>query len=478
MNYRDKNTKIVATISDLRCEPDFLRELFENGMDAVRLNSAHLSIEGASRIVDNVRAVSETIPVMIDTKGPEIRTLDLKEPVQVRTGDPLTIVGPCKEVAAPGEIPVSYADIAAEVPVGSLIMIDDGAVQLTVQGRCGKRLLCRVDNDGTIKARKSVNVPDVAIGLPALTARDLEFLHFAIEKKVDFVAHSFVRCKEDVLAIRTILKAHGSQTRIIAKIENREGVENIDEILDHVDGVMVARGDLGIEVKAAEVPLMQKKLIGRCISRAKPVIVATQMLESMISHPRATRAEISDVANAIIDGTSAVMLSGETAYGDFPVEAVRTMAEVSLELKGKEFTLESEHWKRRTTDIRSALCKSAAYSAVELGAKAFVVPTRSGTTASLLSSFRVRKPIYAQCEDASVMRRLALSHGVRVSTLQTVKTTDGLVASSLRQLIDSGELVEEDLVVFVGASPAHPTSGANFLQVDTVGNMISLAAQP
>ena len=292
-----KRTKIVATISDRRCEPEFIRELYEAGMDAIRINSAHLNIEGALKIIENGRRISDKIPFLLDTKGPEIRTTDCDAPIVMSKGQKIKMMGDPDAKSSPDCIFVNYTGFAADVPLNSSILIDDGDVELRVESKDGNILNCVAGNDGTIGSRKSVNVPRVNFYLPSVSEKDKEFLAFAAEQDIDFIAHSFVRRRQDVEDVKAILDTHGSQAKIIAKIENQEGVDNIDDILEAVYGIMVARGDLAIEIPYEKVPGIQKMIIEKCIERRKPVIVATQMLHSMIHNPRPTRAEVSDIAN-------------------------------------------------------------------------------------------------------------------------------------------------------------------------------------
>ncbi|MBN2597643.1 MAG: pyruvate kinase, partial [Marinifilaceae bacterium] len=328
-----KFTKIVATVSDQRCEVDFVRELFEAGMNVARLNTAHLDFEGINKIVTNIREVSDEIAILIDTKGPEVRTTVSDGDIELKTGSELFLLGDPDGKTDEKRICVSYLQIADDVSVGSHILIDDGEIDLEVIAKEKGGVKCRVMNNGVLGSRKSVNVPGVRINLPSLTQRDKSFIGYAIENEIDFIAHSFVRNKEDVLEIQKILDEHDSPVKIIAKIENQEGVENIDEILENVYGVMVARGDLGIEIPQEKIPGLQRQLIRKCVEAKKPVIVATQMLHSMIKNPRPTRAEVTDVANAIYYRTDAIMLSGETAYGAYPVESVKTMASIAREVE-------------------------------------------------------------------------------------------------------------------------------------------------
>ncbi len=337
MNAR-KLTKIVATISDSRCDPGFLRDLHEAGMNVVRLNTAHQSPEASAKVIANIRAVSDTIGILIDTKGPEVRVKGLPEPLTIKTGETVTI--PRVDEVRKG-FSVSYDGFMAEVPVGSRILIDDGSIELAVKNAANGMLLCEVMNDGILKDRKNVNVPGVPLRIPALSEKDRQYLKFVADNGVDFVAHSFVRNKEDVLEVRRILEGYGSKARIIAKIENIQGVTNLPEILDFADGVMVARGDLGVEIPFERLPGIQKMIIEACMRKGKPVITATQMLHTMIENPRPTRAEVSDVANAVFDGTDALMLSGETGAGGEPeaqarVDGQRGDTEPRARLSGAE----------------------------------------------------------------------------------------------------------------------------------------------
>jgi pyruvate kinase len=329
-----KSTKIVATISDKRCDVDFIRELYIEGMNVVRMNSAHLEKEGFLKIINNVRAVSNHIAILMDTKGPEVRTtIAENDGIEIKAGDVIKVVGNPDITSTYECIAVNYPFFVRDLQVGDDILFDDGEIDLKVESKTDDYLLCKAMNDGSLGSRKSVNVPGVRINLPSLTERDKRNILFAIENNIDFIAHSFVRNKQDLLDIQSILDEHNSPIKIISKIENQEGVDNIDEILQYTYGVMIARGDLGIEVAQEKIPGIQRRLIRKCVKAQKPVIVATQMLHTMIKNPRPTRAEVTDIANAIYYRTDALMLSGETAYGKYPVEAVRTMASIAAKLK-------------------------------------------------------------------------------------------------------------------------------------------------
>ena len=318
---QQKKTKIICTISDLHCEVGFLRSLYDNGMNVVRINTAHATIEGAQKVVDNVRAVSDKIAILIDTKGPEVRLtkMDTSDGISVKNGDIINIHNNIEGISGTEAIYTNCPSFVNDVPVGARILIDDGSVELVVREKNEERLVCVVRNAGVIKGKKSVNVPNVPIDLPALTEKDKVFVKWAIDADIDFIAHSFVRCKEDLMSIQEILDEHNSHIKLISKIENQQGIDNLEEILINCYGVMIARGDLGVEVPAEKIPLIQKDIVGMCRAYRKPVIIATQMLHSMIENPRPTRAEVTDVANAIFQSTDAIMLSGETASGKYPI---------------------------------------------------------------------------------------------------------------------------------------------------------------
>ena len=394
-----KKTKIICTISDLRCNEDFIRELYQNGMNVVRINSAHATIEGAQTIVDNVRKVSDRIAILIDTKGPEVRLTAMENSVgfPVKENDLIKIGNDPKATCRPGMLYTNCASFVNDVPVGADILIDDGSIKLTVMEKDQDTLTCQVMNPGALKGKKSINVPGVHISLPALTEKDRIFVDWAIDADIDFIAHSFVRNKEDLIEIQEILDKRESHLKIISKIENQQGIDNLDEILSHCYGVMIARGDLGVEIAAEKIPLIQKKLIQRCRARKKPVIVATQMLHSMIENPRPTRAEVSDVANAILQSTDAIMLSGETASGNYPVEAVETMSRIAIETEESILTPPDLDLENVTKPIAGVLARSLVAATLKLPVKAIIFDTWSGRTGRYLAEFRPKVPIYGMC---------------------------------------------------------------------------------
>ncbi len=447
---RMKRTKIVATISTMNCEVDFLRRLHAAGMDVARLNTAHMSLEDAALMVNNIRQVSDDIAIMIDTKGPNIRTCNLNDPLPVAKE---AVVDVSSSTVAPGSgFQVNYNKFVDEIPAGSRIMIDDGEVELIVDRKVGRVLKCRALNDGTIRNHKSVNVPGVEMNMPALTARDREFIDFAIENKLDFIAHSFVRSRDDVMAVQSILDTSDSPIGIIAKIENRQGVNNLSSILDVAYGVMVARGDLGIEIPLEEIPLIQKHMIYECMRRRKPVITATQMLQSMENNPRPTRAEVSDVANAVFDGSDAVMLSGETAQGRYPVESVAMMTRILLETErtaSKLFARIDEIEAPRDA-VSAYLVKTALQSPSKLPIRAIICNTATGRSPRMCAAYRGSVPIYAFSYNPGVVRQLTLSYGVCPLHRDYQENFTDLVQVPVKRLLEDKKIDPDDLVVFLG----------------------------
>lgn len=439
-------------------------------MNVVRLNTAHQNLEGSKKVVDAVRMVSDEIAILIDTKGPEIRTTVARDPVEVIAGETVEITGDPDLACIPGRIAVTYPNFANDLSIGNRILVDDGEIEFVVEEKNGNSLVCRVSNTGFIKSRKSVNVPGVPVNLPSLNEKDKDYIRFAIENDVDFIAHSFVRSKEDVLAIQAILKEHQSKIKIIAKIENQEGVDNIEEILNHVYGIMVARGDLGIEIAGEKIPGIQRMLINASIRRKKPVIIATQMLHTMIEHPRPTRAEISDVANAIYSGTDALMLSGETAYGQYPIEAVSMMTRIALEVENSR---ESHVAAISSIDneIAAFLANTAFHASKNLNTSAVVIDTLTGRTGRYMAAFRNRNPVFAACYSVRVMRELALSYGIYPFYMDPKENTDTFKRSVVSYLLDHGELESSDRIIVVGGSFG-PRKGASFMEISKVSDLL------
>ena len=469
-----KQTKIVASISDLRCDVDFIRDLFEAGMNVVRMNTAHASREGFEKLIANVRAVSNRIAILMDTKGPEIRTTSLqnKEPIPYHIGDRVKVMGNPEQETCRECISVSYPDFVKDLKVDGTILIDDGDLELRVVEKDDTCLWCEVQNEAVLGNRKSVNVPGVRINLPSLTEKDRNNILFAIESDIDYIAHSFVRNKQDVLDIREILDNYGSDIRIIAKIENQEGVDNIDEILEVADGVMIARGDLGIEVPQERIPGIQRMLIKKCILAKKPVIVATQMLHTMINNPRPTRAEVTDIANAIYYRTDALMLSGETAYGKYPVEAVKTMTKIAAQAekdKSEENNIKIPLIPG-SNDVTAFLAKQAVEATDKLDIKAIITDSFSGRTARSLAAFRGKHPVLAICYKEKTMRHLALSYGVEAIYMPEKANGQAYYFAALRKLMDDGVLSENDMVAYL--SSGKQGSRTSFLEINVVGDVL------
>lgn len=464
-----KLTKIIATLSDQRSGVGFIQELYEAGMDVVRLNTAHQSPEGLRKIVSNVRSVSNKIPIMVDTKGPEIRTSAEGDIITIEKGQTIELSGP--GISTKDRLCVSYKEIAAILEPGNLVMIDDGDIALQVLEKTQQYLVCVALNRGTILKRKSVNLPGIAVDLPSLNDRDIEFIKLAIELDLEFIAHSFVRNKKDVLAIQKILDLANSKIKIVAKIENRQGVDNLDEILPHVYGVMVARGDLAIEIPAEHIPVIQRNIIEKCISQRKVVIVATQMLHSMIEHPRPTRAEIADIANAVFTGTDAIMLSGETAAGAYPIESVQTMARAASAAEASTDFNDNRHITPHNNEISGFLAKTAVRAVSKLNAKAVIADTDTGKTALYLSAFRGTCPLYIQCYNTRVMKELGLVYGTYADHIMVETSKKQFIKHVLENLIAKQALAKDDLVVVLAGNFGKKV-GPSFVEVSTACNLM------
>ena len=467
-----KYTKIIATLSDKRCDVDFIRSLYLAGMNVVRLNTAHLDEKGLEKIVANTREVSGRIGILIDTKGPEIRTNRVIEPILFKTGERVKLKGAPGKESSPDCICVSYADIVNDLAVGNDILIDDGELELKVVEKQADYLICEVQNDAALGSNKSLNVPGVCINLPSLSEKDRKNIDWAITHDLDFIAHSFVRSKQDVLDVQQLLDERNSPIKVIAKIENQEGIDHMDEILEVAYGIMIARGDLGIEIPAERIPAIQRTLIRKCVEVKKPVIVATQMLHSMITNPRPTRAEVTDIAHAINDRTDALMLSGETAVGKYPVEAVQIMTKVIRE---------SEKTKMKVNDIRvpiegddldvtSYLAKQAVKSSSKLQVKAIITDSHSGRTALYLAAFRGTSTVFAICYNEQVMRMLSLSYGVWAVYQPWNDNRREYFFDALHQLLNSGQIVATDKVAYLGGSFGRK-GGTTFLEINEVNRI-------
>ena len=463
-----KQTKIVCSISDFRCDVEFLRKLFFEGMNVVRMNTAHATKEGMTQVIKNVRAVSPHIGILIDTKGPEVRSTTVKEPISYKTGDVVKIFGRPEMESTHDIVNVSYKDFCRDVHEGDHILFDDGALDMLVMENTGPMIVAQVQNDGVLGSRKSVNVPGVHIDLPAITERDRSNILFAIEQDIDFIAHSFVRSAADVKAVQDILDEHNSDIKIISKIENQEGVDNIDEIIEASYGIMVARGDLGIEIPLERIPGIQREIIRKCVHARKPVIVATQMLHSMITQPRPTRAEVTDIANAIYMRTDALMLSGETATGKYPIEAVKTMSTIAEQ---------AERDRQRLSGFDIPLSPNCsqkeylAYAAIDstrrLGVAGIIADSMTGEVVRYLASFRGPKPILAICYRDKTQRLLNLSYGVIPVFQQDANSPEFTFLAALRMLKQKGYVTMDDKIAYLSGNLGL-AAGTTFLEINPV----------
>ncbi|CQR54748.1 pyruvate kinase [Paenibacillus riograndensis] len=470
-----RKSKIVCTIGPASESLENIKKLILAGMNVARLNFSHGDFEEHGNRIKTIRQASQelgkTVAILLDTKGPEIRTGKLEvEPIELVQDEYLTLT--TEEILGDqNRISVTYADLPSDVQVGSTILIDDGLIGLTVVDIQGTEIKTRIVNGGTIKSKKGVNVPGVAISLPGITEKDTNDIIFGIEQDIDFIAASFVRKASDVQEIRALLEKHNaSHIQIISKIENQQGVDNLDEILAVSDGLMVARGDLGVEIPAEDVPLAQKLMIQKCNIAGKPVITATQMLDSMQRNPRPTRAEASDVANAIFDGTDAIMLSGETAAGKYPVESVLTMSRIAEKaesaLNHREIFMKQQI--AQETTVTEAISQSVAISALDLNAKAIISSTVTGHTARVVSKYRPKSQIIAVTTQERTMRQLALVWGVTPVHGLEATSTDELLETALKGGKASGLVKAGDLVVITAGIPLGRSGSTNLVKVDTI----------
>ena len=475
-----RKTKIICTLGPATDKEGVLRALVENGMNVARFNFSHGSHEEHKGRLDALKAIREELdtPVaaLLDTKGPEIRLKDFKNGAEtLEAGQTFTLT--TRDVEGTRDIvSITYKDLPHDVKAGGSIMLDDGLIKLSIKEVSDTDIVCTVLNSGKIKNKKGVNVPGVHLSMPYMSQRDRDDIIFGIEQGFDFIAASFVRTAQDVYEIRNLLNMYDSKIRIVAKIENPEGVENIDSILSAADAVMVARGDLGVEIDFSELPSIQKSIIDRSYSFGKPIVTATQMLDSMMSNPRPTRAEISDVANAIYDGTSAIMLSGETAAGAYPVEALKTMALIA-ERTEADAHYQSHRLSRMkiagTTSVSDATAHAACLTAQDVNASAIVTVSESGSTARLLSKGRPETPIIACVLDEQTQRHLALSWGVHPILMPYANSTDELVELSVKTSVDHGLLQSGDLVVVTAGVPVGVSGTTNMIKVHMVGEFLA-----
>ncbi|MFC4596927.1 pyruvate kinase [Cohnella hongkongensis] len=475
-----RKTKIVCTIGPSSESLENTKKLIAAGMNVARLNFSHGDYEEHGNRIKTIRQASaelnKTVAILLDTKGPEIRLGKLKEePIELVQGEYITLT--TEEILGDiDRVPVTYKDLPSDISVGSTILIDDGLIGLTVVDIQGTEIKCQIVNNGQIKSKKGVNVPGVAISMPGLTEKDISDIKFGIEVGVDFIAASFVRRASDVLEIRELLERHDARhIHIISKIENQQGVDNLDEILEVSDGLMVARGDLGVEIPAEEVPLVQKLMIEKCNRAGKPVITATQMLDSMQRNPRPTRAEASDVANAIFDGTDAIMLSGETAAGKYPVESVETMSRIAESAESALHYREifTKQANAQQTSVTEAISQAVANSALDLDAKAIVTSTESGYTARMVSKYKPKSPIIAVTPVEQVLRRLQLVWGVIPVKGVPAATTDEMFEIAVKGALESGIVRLGDTIVITAGVPVGRSGTTNLIKIHNVGELIA-----
>lgn len=472
-----RKTKIVCTLGPATEDDAILRAMIQAGMNVARMNFSHGTYEGHAQNIRRIRALSAElhtpVGIMLDTKGPEIRLKTFRDHrVTLQKGQLFTLC--TGDVEGDAEhVSITYADLPADVQPGTTILIDDGLVGLTVEAVSKTEIQCRVNNGGVISDRKGINVPDANLSMPFISRKDREDILFGIQENVDFIAASFTRTEEDILAIRKLLTDNGGKgISIIAKIENMQGVQNIDSILAVSDGVMVARGDLGVEIPLEQIPIIQKMIIRKAYSRGKQIITATQMLDSMIKNPRPTRAEATDVANAIYDGTGAIMLSGETAAGLYPVEAVRTMARIAQVAEASIDYVQRfrDSVPRPSANITNAISHACCTSAQDLNATAIVTVTKTGFTAKMLSRFRPGCPIIACAPVERVVRQLCLSWGITPLLIEEVTDTDELFERAVDAGIDAGLLHKDDLIVMTAGVPLGISGTTNLMRVHVVGS--------
>lgn len=477
MKHLHRKTKIVGTLGPATDGEGILRGMLEAGLNVARFNFSHGDYEGHKMRLDRLKALREELdlPVaaMLDTKGPEVRLKSFVDgSVLLKANTTFTLHTDDVE-GNETQCSITYAGLPQDVTAGDSILLDDGLVRMTVLETTDTTIRCRVLNDGTMKNNKGVNIPGIRLSMPYVSEKDKADVLFGIEQGFDFIAASFVRTAQDVRDLRKILNRHDSNIRIIAKIENREGVNNLDEILSVADGIMVARGDMGVEIDFTELPGIQKDIIAKCVACGKPVITATQMLESMIEKPRPTRAEITDVANAIYDGTSAIMLSGETASGKYPVEAVQTMRDIAIRTEE-----DMEHAKAISVvgeehlSISAAMAHAACTTARDIGADAILSVSQRGLTAQMVSRFRPETTIVALLLDEQVRRQMSLYWGIETAMMPYSYNSDELVDLAIEVAEQAGFVKNGDLVVVTAGVPVGITGTTNMIRVKQVGGAL------
>ncbi|WP_458120446.1 pyruvate kinase [Paenibacillus sp. Z6-24] len=468
-------TKIICTMGPACDSIEMLKEMIKAGMTVARLNMAHGELEDHVMRIRNVRqAAAELntfVPIMMDIKGPEVRIGKLKEAsFELRTGNQLILT--TEEILGDAErIGVNYPQLNQDVHAGDRILLDDGLIDLTVREVRDSEIVCDIVSGGTIKPRKGVNLPGIHTSLPGVTERDVMHIHFGLEQNIEMIAASFVRKGDDIREIRDILaKNNAEDVQIYSKIENAEGMENLDDIIEASDGIMVARGDLGVEVPIQDVPALQKEMIDKCNVAGKPVIVATHMLESMQVNPRPTRSEVSDVANAVLQGADVIMLSGESAAGKYPVQSVQTMAAVAKRAESMLDYQEQFSRKRalQSTNITEVISQGAVSASLELNAKAIIISTESGFTARMISKYRPSAPIIAVTHNDAVLNKMCLLSGVIPVKGEAVSSTDEMFESAIRNAVTTGHICAGDIVVLSAGVPIGQSGNTNLLKIQQV----------
>ncbi len=472
-------TKIVCTVGPASERVPVLIKMMQAGMNVARLNFSHGTHQEHARRLELIREAArkaeKSVAVMLDTRGPEIRLGYLeREPLELKAGRKVTLT--VNNVKGSEDLlPVTYPGLPRDVCPGDRILIADGLIELRVLNKTRKTVDCEVINGGEITSQKGVNLPGIMVNIPAVTDQDVDDIIFGIKNGIDYIAASFIRKANDVLAIRQIVEESGADVDIIAKIESREGLNNLDEIIKVADGVMVARGDLGVEIPVEEVPLVQKIIIEKCNRAGKPVITATQMLESMIHNPRPTRAEASDIANAIFDGTDAIMLSGETAAGRYPVEAVQTMARIARKaessLRYEEMLIRRQ--RSAACTVTDAISHATCTIAEDLGATAIITSTETGYTSKMVSKYRPRAPVVAVTPEKKVLRKMALVWGVQPLLVDRTKDTDSMISTAIEASLEARLISPGDLVVITAGVPVGVHGTTNLIKVHTVGDIVA-----
>ncbi|WP_338552867.1 pyruvate kinase [Paenibacillus sp. KS-LC4] len=471
-----RKTKIVCTMGPACDSVDTLREMIRSGMNVARLNMAHGELEDHAGRIERIReaaaAENAIVPILLDIKGPEVRIGKLEEASYLLVaGETLTLT--TEDVLGNGRrIHVNYSELPLVVKPGNTILLDDGLIDLEVASVEATEVHCTIVNGGLIKPRKGVNLPGIRTTLPGVTERDIRHIHFGIQQNIDIIAPSFVRRAEDILEIRELLQAHGAgHVQIISKIENEEGVVNLDAIIAASDGIMVARGDLGVEIPVQDVPSMQRDMINKCNVAGKAVIVATHMLDSMQVNPRPSRAEVSDVAGAVMQGTDAIMLSGETAAGKYPVQSVATMAAIALKAESQldYYTGFQERRQLASTTITEVISQAVVSSSLELKAKAILTRTESGFTARMVSKYRPQSPVIAITSDEKMLPLLALLWGVIPVKGTKTGTTDELLHAAMADAEQTGLLAEGDFVVITAGAPVGQSGTTNLIKIEQYG---------